>query len=287
MLPQRGSTTVRAYLYERGKSRMALPEAGLYSRVRRVLPELLKFGVVGGIGSVIDLGGAAVLHSKYHVGPLESKAMSVTAATVFTYLGSRFWTFKDRENQSMGREAVLFIVLNVAGLVIAEAVLGFVTYVMGLRGSLEYNAASVLGTGLGTIFRFYAYRKWVFLKPAQPAYAFATEPAMAPFPDYPPWELDPAYQYAASVEAAAQVPAPTYSAWQPAAEQSSWQPAPDHHQPWMERQVTLPNERVTSPILTAPVSNAPVSTGQDIGQDIGQADPLSSSPRAQGRHRKQ
>jgi putative flippase GtrA len=260
---------------------MALPDAGLYSRVRRVLPELIKFGVVGGVGSVIDLGGAAVLHSKYHVGPMESKAVSVTAATVFTYLGSRFWTFKDRENQSMGREAVLFIVLNVAGLVIAEAVLGFVTYIMGLRGSLEYNAASLLGTGLGTIFRFYAYRKWVFLKPAQPAYAFATAPAMAPFPDYPPWELDPAYQYAAPVEAAAQ--ASTYSPWQPAAEQRAWQPAPEHRQPWMEKQVTLPNERLASPILTAHASTAPVSTGQDIGQD----DPLSSGPRAQGRHRKQ
>jgi hypothetical protein len=62
--------------YERGKSRMALPDAGLYSRIRRLLPELIKFGVVGGIGSVIDLGGAAVLHGKYHVGPLESKAIS-------------------------------------------------------------------------------------------------------------------------------------------------------------------------------------------------------------------
>ena len=65
----------------------------------------------------------------------------------------------------MHREAVLFFVLNVVGLLIAEAVIGLVTYVMGLRGPLEYNAASFVGTGLGTIFRFYAYRKWVFLAP--------------------------------------------------------------------------------------------------------------------------
>ena len=144
---------------------MAFTAPGLYSRVRTMLPEMLKFLVVGGLGTVIDLGGAALLHSKYHVEPLAAKAVSVTLATVFTYLGSRFWTFKERENQSVRREAVLFFVLNVVGLLIAEAVIGLVTYVMGLRGSLEYNAASFIGTGLGTIFRFYAYRRWVFLDP--------------------------------------------------------------------------------------------------------------------------
>ena len=73
---------------------MARAIAGLYARIRHLLPELLKFGIVGGIGAVVDLGGAAVLHSEYRVGPLAAKAISITAATVVTYLGCRFWTFK-------------------------------------------------------------------------------------------------------------------------------------------------------------------------------------------------
>jgi len=203
---------------------MAFTAPGLYSRVRTMLPEILKFLVVGGLGTVIDLGGAALLHSKYHFEPLAAKAVSVTLATLFTYLGSRFWTFRERENQSMRREAVLFFVLNVVGLLIAEAVIGLVTYVMGLRGPLEYNAASFIGTGLGTIFRFYAYRKWVFLDPEGTSAATPLPDAPA-FPDYPPWELDPAFLVA---EAAVQapLPAPTYSSpWarQPAA---AWNQAP-------------------------------------------------------------
>ena len=184
---------------------MAFTAPGLYSRVRTMLPEILKFLVVGGLGTVIDLGGAALLHSKYHFEPLAAKAVSVTLATLFTYLGSRFWTFKERENQSMRREAVLFFVLNVVGLLIAEAVIGLVTYVMGLRGPLEYNAASFIGTGLGTIFRFYAYRKWVFLAP-EGASAATPLPDAPAFPDYPPWELDPAFLVPA--EAAVQAPLP-------------------------------------------------------------------------------
>jgi len=182
---------------------MALPAPGLYSRVRTMLPEMLKFGIVGGIGTVIDLGGAAVLHGKYHVEPLAAKAVSTSLATVVTYLGSRFWTFKHRENQELKREAVLFIVLNLAGLVIAEMVVGLVTYGLSLHGQLEYNAASFVGTGFGTIFRFYAYRKWVFLAPGERP---GTEPtAMSRVPDYPPWELDP--EFFASADTAARRPA--------------------------------------------------------------------------------
>jgi putative flippase GtrA len=204
---------------------MAFTAPGLYSRVRTMLPEILKFLVVGGLGTVIDLGGAALLHSKYHFEPLAAKAVSVTLATLFTYLGSRFWTFRERENQSMRREAVLFFVLNVVGLLIAEAVIGLVTYVMGLRGSLEYNAASFIGTGLGTIFRFYAYRKWVFLDPEGTSAATPLPDAPA-FPDYPPWELDPAFLVPAEAAVQAPLPAPTYSSpWarQPAA---AWNQAP-------------------------------------------------------------
>jgi putative flippase GtrA len=179
---------------ERGKSRMVRPVAGLYERIRHLVPELAKFGVVGGIGAVVDLGGAGVLHSAYHVEPMEAKAISITAATIVTYLGSRFWTFRHRENQPMHREAVLFIVLNVIGLIIAEVVIACTTYVLGMKGPLAYNAASVFGTGLGTIFRFYAYRKWVFLAPAEQPAPLVPAGAMAgEMLDYAPWELDPAF----------------------------------------------------------------------------------------------
>jgi putative flippase GtrA len=245
---------------------MAFTASGLYSRIRTMLPEIVKFLVVGGLGTVIDLGGAAALHSRYHFEPLAAKAVSVTLATIFTYLGSRFWTFKERENQSMRREAVLFFVLNVIGLLIAEAVIGLVTYVMGLRGSLEYNAASFIGTGLGTIFRFYAYRKWVFLAPDS-ASMTAPVPTAPSFPDYPPWEVDPAFGVPARAMAQAPLPAPTYgSPWGPQ-RAAAFQPAP------------TPSRWTATAAPTAPVAPsrpAPVAPSRP-------APPRSSGG---GRHRK-
>jgi putative flippase GtrA len=211
---------------------MALTAPGLYSRIRPMLPEVGKFCVIGGIGTVIDLGGAAVLHGRYHIGPLGAKAVSVTVATAFTYLGSRFWTFRHRENQPVHREALLFIVLNLAGLFIAEAVIGIETYAVRQHGSLAYNAASVIGTGLGTVFRFYTYRKWVFVTPSASSPASRTAKSSAgpqqaggqwaggqqAVPDYPPWELDPAFATAErAAGGAARVPPAYTSPWEPEA----------------------------------------------------------------------
>jgi len=135
----------------------------LRKRFADLIPELAKFGVVGLAGSVIDLGGAAYLHGALGVGPMVSKGLAIIAATVVTYLGSRFWTFRHRANQALLREGVLFAALNVVGLAIAECVIAFVTYGLDMKGTLAYNAASVAGTGLGTIFRYFSYKKWVFL----------------------------------------------------------------------------------------------------------------------------
>jgi putative flippase GtrA len=264
---------------------MAFPAPGLYLRVRAMLPEMLKFGIVGGLGTVIDLGGAGVLHSAYHVEPLAAKAISVSLATVFTYLGSRFWTFKERENQSVRREAVLFIVLNVVGLLIAEAVIGLVTYVMGLHSSLEYNAASFIGTGFGTIFRFWAYRRWVFLDPDQ-ALAPTPLPDAPVFPDYPPWELDPSFLVPAEAAVPAPAPAavPSYSspwerepalAWEQELTPSSWG-APAHQ----------PAPFPAAPLSAAVPLSAPVQDTRRPVPAAPTAPPAAPRSSGGGRHRK-
>ncbi len=207
---------------------MASQADGLHSRVRALLPEISKFCLIGGIGLVIDLGGAGLLQGK-GVEPLLAKAIAVTVSTTFTYFGSRFWTFRHRERQPMRREAALFFGLNVVGLLIAEAVIALVTYVMGLRSALDYNIASFIGSGLGTIFRFYAYNRWVFLE--SPAVGPAAvelgageaAPAAAgvePLPGHHLWELDPAFRVA-EAEAAARTPA--------AADYAAPWPAPGRH----------------------------------------------------------
>ena len=153
--------------------------ASLYRRFADLIPELAKFGVVGLVGTIIDLGGADFLHVHMGLGPMVSKAISITAATIVTYLGSRFWTFRHRVNQALLREGILFAVLNLIGLGIAEVVIAVTTYGLDLKSELAYNAASVVGTGLGTIFRYFSYKKWVFLAHAPGTVVAAGEAAVS------------------------------------------------------------------------------------------------------------
>jgi putative flippase GtrA len=154
----------------------------LYRRFAVLIAELAKFGVVGGLAAIIDLGGAAALHGAEGVGPLTSKVISTTLAAAFAYAGNRLWTFRHRASQGVVREWLLFFMLNAIGLLIALLVIGLTEYTLGLHGLIAYNAAQVAGTALGTIFRYWSYKRWVFLA-AKPA----AEPAdtLAPLADAP------------------------------------------------------------------------------------------------------
>ena len=89
--------------------------------------------------------------------------MSVAAATTFAYFGNRFWTFRHRGRTNMGREYLLFFVLNGVAMLISVGCLWVSHYLLGLTSPLADNiSANVIGLGLGTLFRFWSYRRWVF-----------------------------------------------------------------------------------------------------------------------------
>ena len=134
-----------------------------YHRFTGLIHEILKFGIVGGIGFVVQLGVTDVLHLKLAVGPLTAIVIGYVVATVVTFLGNRHWAFKHRQGKGLQHETLLFFMLNVVGLGIQEAVVAIAHYGLHRTDSLSYNVANIIGIGLGTLFRLWSYRKWVFL----------------------------------------------------------------------------------------------------------------------------
>jgi putative flippase GtrA len=139
--------------------------------------EMLKFGVVGAVAFVIDLGGynllvfgphllgmfgqqttQGVLHDK----PLTARIIAATVATLAAWVGNRMWTFRHRRNRQASHELALYFLFNVVAMVISVACLGLSRYVFGLHTQLADNLTNIFGIVLGTLFRFWSYRKWVF-----------------------------------------------------------------------------------------------------------------------------
>jgi len=133
---------------------------GLYERFRHLIHEGSKFLVIGALGAVITFGVANALHG---IGRYKAITIATILATVFTYLGNRYWSFRHRHGQGEVRDSVVFFVLNGIGLIIYYGCIGL-TDLAGLgKSKFWYNVALVVGTGLGTLFRFWSYRKWVWI----------------------------------------------------------------------------------------------------------------------------
>lgn len=156
-------------------------------RVDRLLPErwqklfreALKFGIVGGVNTVINfVVFNALALTVFHGGQLKANVIATVFATFTSYFMNRHWTYRDRPKSAMRRETMLFIGFNTAGLVIELGVLGIAKYGLGTDSLLLLNVFKFLGLGLATIFRFYTYRTFVF-RAAAPAAAPATVPAPA------------------------------------------------------------------------------------------------------------
>lgn len=130
--------------------------------VRRLVPELAKFGTIGVVAFVISDGGSNLLRFDAGLDVLSANAIATVAGVLFAFAGNRYWTFRQRKRSGVGREGVLFFVFNGVGLLIQLAVIGFTSYVLGLTGKLAYNVALIVGIGLGTLFRFWSYHRWVW-----------------------------------------------------------------------------------------------------------------------------
>jgi putative flippase GtrA len=153
--------------------------------MRPLIGQFTRFGLVGAVGLVIDLGVFNLLRltvlapEELHEGPVIAKVISTTLAIVANWIGNRLWTFREHRGRQLLREGVEFGVVSVGGMLIGLLCLWVSHYVLGFTSLLADNIASnVIGLGLGTLFRFTLYRLWVFAP-------HRGEPGRAVFPDAP------------------------------------------------------------------------------------------------------
>ncbi|TDQ51901.1 GtrA family protein [Actinorugispora endophytica] len=141
--------------------------SALYRRFSRLIHEVAKFGTVGAFAYVVQLAATNLFWYGLGTAELAGQVLGTTCATVVAFLGNRFWTFRDRSHSGLVRAYALFFGLNAVGLLIQLVCLWFTVSVLGLDGPLARNiAGNVVGVGLGSLFRFWSYRKWVFRAPS-------------------------------------------------------------------------------------------------------------------------
>jgi putative flippase GtrA len=135
----------------------------LPGRWQKFIHEALKFGVVGGANTIINYAVFNALALTIFVnGQLKATVIATIVATITSYLMNRHWTYKDRPKATMRREYTLFFLFNATGLAIELGVMAVAKYGLGLNGLVAINIAKTVGVILGTSFRFWSYRSFVF-----------------------------------------------------------------------------------------------------------------------------
>lgn len=143
------------------------PARGPIARLRGAIDvlyrEVIKFGVIGVFAFVIDMGSFNLLrHTVLEDKPTAAVIISASIATAFAWVGNRAWTFRHRRSRPAHHEAALFAGTNGVALLIQAAAVACSNYVLGYESLTADNVAKVVGIGLGTLFRFWAYRRFVF-----------------------------------------------------------------------------------------------------------------------------
>jgi putative flippase GtrA len=157
--------------------------------MRALVTQFGRFGVVGLVGLVIDVGVFNILRltvlspEALHEGPVVAKIISTSLAIIANWLGNRYWTFGRERRPHWLLEALEFALVSIGGLLIALGCLWVSHYALGLTSVVADNiSTNVVGLALGTAFRFTFYRLWVFGGHRAGSGAHATASSTAPVP---------------------------------------------------------------------------------------------------------
>ncbi|MBC3842593.1 GtrA family protein [Streptacidiphilus sp. 4-A2] len=140
------------------------PASGL---LRRLANELAKFGAVGIVGVVIQMVALALLLDVMHGATVRANIIATLIAIGANYIGYRYWVYRDADAQTRTREITLFLVFSGIGLVIQNAVLYALTYGLDMHAKSVALFFTMVGIGVATLFRFWAYRTFVFTRSAE------------------------------------------------------------------------------------------------------------------------
>lgn len=118
--------------------------------MRKLIEQIMKFGVVGVIAFVIDFGVMVFLTEVFSIDPVISATVSFIISVIFNYAASMRYVFSHREGMSRTREFVIFVVLSVIGLGINDLLIWAGTDL----ASFDYRLVKIFATAVVMVWNF-------------------------------------------------------------------------------------------------------------------------------------
>jgi putative flippase GtrA len=137
----------------------------LMSRLRTLAPEAFAFGVIGAGNTLLFM---AITWAALPIGAVKASVVATVITTTLAYFANRYWTYRNHSRTALRREYLLFFGFNLVGMVIQSGAIAIGKYGFGLteeHDEIRFMGVTLIGIVIATLFRFWAYRTFVFLKP--------------------------------------------------------------------------------------------------------------------------
>ena len=120
--------------------------------------QLLKFGVVGVMATIIDFFFLFLFTDVFGMYYLLSAAISFVLSTLFNYVASMRFVFNSKfSKDEKSKELILFVILSVSGLLLNQFLLWFFVE----KIALYYMAAKIVATFFFMMWNFVSRKVWL------------------------------------------------------------------------------------------------------------------------------
>jgi putative flippase GtrA len=120
--------------------------------------KLLRFGIAGGLGFIVDAGVLALLLHTTPLGPFLARLIAIALAMVTTWVFNRTFTF-EKSGDSLAAEGFRY---GSVGITAALVNYGLYSALLLTMPDLQPLAAMVFATAASMFFSFFGYSRFVF-----------------------------------------------------------------------------------------------------------------------------
>ena len=97
--------------------------------MKKLIIQLIKFGIVGVIATLIDLAVLILLKEFMQVDVLVASAVAFSVSVIANYILSMLFVFKGSENSKV-KEFIVFVALSIGGLLLNQFIMWLGTEIM-------------------------------------------------------------------------------------------------------------------------------------------------------------
>lgn len=123
----------------------------------KLLVQILKFIIVGGIATIIDFAVLYLLKEFIGLNEILANTISFTVSVIYNYIASIKWVFDVDKDKNEKQQFIIFIVFSIIGLGINNLIL----WICIDKFNIHYLIGKVFATGIVMIFNFITRKKFL------------------------------------------------------------------------------------------------------------------------------